>query len=71
MNSKRKKELAVNQNNIETLCFDYQQNMPLPKVPSGDAFYKRQCWFYNIGISAAKSGKHYFYVYDESVGKKL
>lgn len=27
---------------VEVLSFDYQQNMPVPHIPSGDVFYKRQ-----------------------------
>jgi hypothetical protein len=61
--------LAKENQDTEVLCFDYQQNMPLPKMPSRDAFYKRQCWVYNFGISSGKLGKHHFYVYDETVGK--
>ncbi|KAK4882154.1 hypothetical protein RN001_005473 [Aquatica leii] len=29
---------------IEVLCIDFQQSLPLPKVPSTDAFYLRQLW---------------------------
>lgn len=27
---------------VEVISFDFQQNMPLPVIPSGDVFYKRQ-----------------------------
>lgn len=67
---KEKTTLATESTDTEVLCFDYQQNMPLPKVPSGDAFYKRQVWVYNFCISSGKLKKHHFYVYDETVGKK-
>jgi hypothetical protein len=63
--------LAKENQDTEVLCFHYQQNVPLPKVPSGGVFYKRQCWVYNFVISSGKLGKHHFYVYDETVGKKL
>lgn len=55
---------------LEVLSFDYQQNMPLPHIPSGDVFYKRQVWSYNFCIYSGKTGQSYFFMYDESVGKK-
>lgn len=47
---KAKLELARNDPEVELLTFDYQQNAPLPKVPSGDAFYLRQLWMFNVCI---------------------
>jgi hypothetical protein len=54
----------------ETISIDFQQNMPLPHVPAGDVFYKRQLWEYNFCVSAASSGQSKFYMYDEMTGKK-
>lgn len=56
---------------LGVLSFDYQQNMPLPHIPSGDVFYKRQVWSYNFCIYSGKTGQSYFFMYDESVGKKV
>ncbi|CAG9827341.1 unnamed protein product [Diabrotica balteata] len=39
---REKSKEAQENDEIEVLCFDFQQNMPLLKVPSGDAFYLRQ-----------------------------
>lgn len=55
---------------IDVLSFDFQQNMPLPHIPSGDVFYKRQLWSFNFCIHAASTGKSHFYMYNESVAKK-
>ncbi|KAF2885909.1 hypothetical protein ILUMI_20267 [Ignelater luminosus] len=44
----KKTELAKNDPIVDTLCVDFQQNAPLPKVPSGDAFYLRQLWMFDI-----------------------
>lgn len=55
---------------MDTLCFDFQQNLPLPHIPSGDVFYKRQIWQYNFCIYSAKTGISTFYMYDEFTGKK-
>lgn len=51
---KAKSKEAQENNHIEVLSFDFQQNMPLPKVPSGDAFYLRQLWVQNFCIHSAK-----------------
>lgn len=60
----------VMENKCEVLAFDYQQNMPLPHVPAGDVFYKRQLWVYNFCIFSGRTGKSYFYMYNEVVAKK-
>jgi len=57
-------------NKCEVLSFDFQQNMPLPQIPSGDVYYKRQLWVYNFCIHSGKTGKSYFYMYDEATGRK-
>lgn len=62
--------LATSDPSVEVLCFDYQQNMPLPHVPAGDVFYKRQLWVFNFAIYAASTGKTTCYMYDEMKGKK-
>lgn len=67
---KQKSEEAKNNPDVDVLCFDYQQNAPLPKVPSGDAFYLRQLWVYNFCIYSVKTGISYFFMYDEITGKK-
>lgn len=63
-------EVKMSNNQTELLAFDYQQNMPLPHVPSGDVFFKRQLWEYNFCIFVASTGKSYFFMYDETVAKK-
>lgn len=67
---KEKSALAKDEESVEVLCFDYQQNMPLPHIPSGDVFYKRQLWVYNFCVHSAKTGESKFYMYDEITAKK-
>lgn len=63
-------EAKQNDSIIDVLSFDFQQNMPLPHIPSGDVFYKRQLWSYNFCIHSAGTGKSHFYMYNESTAKK-
>ena len=45
---KEKTKLSGEDESVKVLTFDYQQNLPLPKVPSGEAFCKRQL-LYSFG----------------------
>lgn len=38
-----------NDNYID-ICFDMQQNQPIPKLSVGETFYSRQVWLYNLCI---------------------
>lgn len=35
---------------IFSLTFDMQQNQPIPETGLGEEYYKRQLWYYNLGI---------------------
>lgn len=61
---------AKTNDEVEVISFDFQQNMPLPVIPIGDVFYKRQIWVYNFTICSTKTGKSYCYMYDETTGKR-
>lgn len=37
------------------ICFDMQQNQPLPKLSIGDVYYMRQLWLYNLTIMVHSS----------------
>ncbi|XP_072400529.1 uncharacterized protein [Diabrotica undecimpunctata] len=65
-----KTALAKEDPRVEVMSFDFEQNMPLPHVPSGDVFYKRQLWFYPFCIHKGSVSKSYFYVFDEITGRK-
>lgn len=67
---KEKTQLAKTDETVDVLCFDYQQNLPLPHIPAGDVFYKRQLWQYNFCVYSGKTGLSTFYMYDEATSKK-
>lgn len=58
--------LAQKQCHIETLTFDLEKTLSLPKIPSKVVYYKRQLSVYNLGIHAAKSNQSYCYVWTEA-----
>lgn len=58
MNSDIKK--ATESNEIETLTFDMEKTLPLPRLNTNIIFYKRQLWLYNCGIYAGKEAKSIF-----------
>ncbi|GLV46150.1 hypothetical protein CBL_02866 [Carabus blaptoides fortunei] len=63
---KEKSKQAQENDHIEVLSFDFQQNMPLPKVPSWDTFYLRQLWVQNFRIHSAKNKMGHFFINMES-----
>lgn len=66
----RTDEAKVESNKIDVLAFDFQQNLPLPHIPCGDIFYKRQLWVYNFCIHSARTVVSYFFMYDEVTAHK-
>ncbi|KAF0749605.1 NAD-dependent protein deacetylase Sir2B-like [Aphis craccivora] len=63
-------EAKENNSIIDVLSFDFQQNMPLSRITSGDVFYKRQLWSYNFCIHSASTGKSYYFMYNQTVARK-
>ncbi|CAH1099259.1 unnamed protein product [Psylliodes chrysocephalus] len=55
---------------VEVMSLDFEQSMPLPHVPFGDVFYKRQLSFYPFCINKGSVSNSYFYVFDEITGRK-
>lgn len=41
---------------VEAVCFDYQKNLPVPKISTNDVYYRRQLSVYTFKIQ----GKVYF-----------
>uniref|UniRef100_A0A1B6CPY4 Uncharacterized protein n=1 Tax=Clastoptera arizonana TaxID=38151 RepID=A0A1B6CPY4_9HEMI len=47
---KTDRESAECLDDVIYLTMDLQQTMPLPRLTTSKAFYKRQMWFYNLGL---------------------
>ncbi|XP_073956928.1 uncharacterized protein [Choristoneura fumiferana] len=43
-------QLAKDDPSVETITFDLEKTLPLPRIPTNIVFYKRQLWVYNLGI---------------------
>lgn len=54
----------------EAICFDYGRNLPIPNVSTNDVYYRRQLSLHAFNITVLSSGKSYFYLYTETVGKR-
>ncbi|CAG9763718.1 unnamed protein product [Ceutorhynchus assimilis] len=67
---KEKSELAVTDPSVETICFDYQQNLPLPVLTTRDIFYARQIWVYNQMFHSCSNNQSVSYMFDEMTAKK-
>ncbi|MPC67956.1 hypothetical protein E2C01_062143 [Portunus trituberculatus] len=63
------KELAANDDgDCRVICFDLQQTLPVPRISTNIAYYKRKLWMYNLYIHDLKANKSKFYVWDEVNG---
>lgn len=49
----------------ETITFDLQKTLPLPRIPTNVVFYKRQLWVYNLGIHSGSNDQAHCYVWVE------
>ncbi|CAG9839981.1 unnamed protein product [Diabrotica balteata] len=58
---KEKTTLYKHSDIVEVVTFGLQQNLSLPKIPAGEAFYKRQLWTYNFCVHSGKKNQAHFY----------
>lgn len=63
-------EAAKNDNELETLTFDMQKILLLPKVPTSIAYYKRQLNLFNFGIHIGSTGQGKFNLWMEYVASR-
>ena len=50
---------------VDVFNFDFQQNLPTPKLTVGDQFYKRLMWTYLFGVYNVGAQRGYAFMWDE------
>jgi hypothetical protein len=55
---------------LVVLEFDYAQNLPLPKLPVNDQFYKRLMWLYLFNVHVHHSKRSFYFYSIEGSAKK-
>lgn len=58
-------QLAKEDRFTETITFDLQKTLPLPRIPTNIVFYKRQLWVYNLGIHSGSDDQAHCNVWVE------
>lgn len=58
-------KLAQEDSSVETMTFDLQKTLPLPRIPTNVVFYKRQLWLYNLGIHSGSNDQAHCNVWVE------
>ncbi|KAL4713410.1 hypothetical protein ACJJTC_010395 [Scirpophaga incertulas] len=59
--------LSKTSEDIECITFDMEKTLPLPRLQTNLIFYKRQLWFYNLGVHSGHTGQSYCYTWVEGV----
>lgn len=57
---------ARERNDLAVFTFDFQQNLPIPKLTTSDMFYSRMLWLYNFGIHDCRTGEGIMNVWCET-----
>ncbi|XP_050302515.1 uncharacterized protein LOC126740503 [Anthonomus grandis grandis] len=71
-NHKKKAKIQARKNKKkEAICIDFAKNVFLPQIATNDVYYKRQLSMYSFNVHVLAPGESIFYVYDESVAKKV
>lgn len=63
-------ELAKVDDEVETLPFDMEKILTVPRIPTSITYYKRQLNLYNLGIHVGSSGKSIFNIWLEYEASK-
>lgn len=56
--------------NTESICMDFQRNLPCPNISTNVVYYKRQLSLYLFNIHRLSDSNAVFYAYPETIGKK-
>ena len=60
-------DLAKEDATTTCLSFDFEQNLPLPYIPTSDIFYLQQLWVYVFGVHNCATNLVSMYVWPESL----
>lgn len=63
-------EAAKSDDSLETLTYDMQKTLPIPKLSTSIAYYKRQLNLYNLGIHSGSTGRGQFNLWLENEASK-
>lgn len=64
-----KKEILLLEN-VSVFEFDFGQNLPLPKIPVSDQFYRRLLWIHIFNVHVYNSKRSYMFTFTEGHVKK-
>ena len=62
--------MAKDSEDIAAISFDFEQNFPLPHIPTGEVFYLRQVWLYVFGVHDCGKNSATMYCWPENVAHK-
>lgn len=62
--------MAKENDNIACVSFNFEQNLPLPHIPTNDIFYLRQLWLYIFGVHDCGGNIGTMYAWPESVAHR-
>ena len=63
-------EMAQQNENIVCLSIDFEQNLPLPHIPTNEIFYLRQLWVYVFCVHDSADNNASMYVWPESIAQR-
>lgn len=58
------------ENKTEIFVFDLQRALEMPIIQTGEAYYKRQLWFYNLCVYDEVRKIGYMYVWNETIASR-
>lgn len=56
--------------NLYSFTFDLQKALPFPVLTCSSAYYKRNCYIYNLGCHELSSGNGFMYVWEETTASR-
>ena len=62
--------MARENSNISCISFDFEQNLPLPHIPTNDIFYLWQLWLHVFCVHNSQDDSSTMYSWPETVGHR-